>query len=231
MNKAKRPRAGKSQHPKVRKAEVRKKVRTETPSEKQQVEAASDKGKHRVKPGTSKAAAAQRKVLFIEAYVSNGGNGTQAAITAGFNRRSAYARASELVRDREVSAEIERRRAEAREAAGLNTEKVWRNVAQTILFDPRKLFKDGALLPVHELDDDTAAALSGFDSNLMPKWGDKGQAREQAMKHLGMFEEDNAQQNPLDGISNDEIRVMMAALNALPPAPIAKAGTVPEPKL
>lgn len=40
--------------------------------------------KPRVKAGTSAQAAAERRERFVEAYITNGGNGKQAAITAGF---------------------------------------------------------------------------------------------------------------------------------------------------
>lgn len=65
----------------------------------------------RVKAGTSRAEAAKRRALFVQAYIANGGNGTQAAITAGYSRKGADVRAAELVRDRRVSEAIQRARA------------------------------------------------------------------------------------------------------------------------
>lgn len=169
----------------------------------------------KVKAGTSKEAAEQRKLLFIESFISNGGNATQAAITAGFSAKSAGQQASRLLKDANVAEEIERRRIELREKVELTTEKVLRNLAQTIMLDPRKLFRpDGSLVPIHELDYDTAQALSGFEVVEMAggmkvggegavrhvpmftkkvKWLDKNSAREQAMKHLGLYEKDNKQ--------------------------------------
>lgn len=47
--------------------------------------------------------------LFAQAYVDNGGNGTQAAITAGYSEDYADRRGSENVRKSEVMAEIRRR--------------------------------------------------------------------------------------------------------------------------
>ena len=96
----------------------------------------------------------------------------------------------------------------------LTTESVLRSLAQAVHFDPRKLYDEhGNLKPITELDDDTAMALSGVEvmeefagrgekRELMGytkkvKWLDKNAARDQAMKHLGMFREDNNQHNPL----------------------------------
>ena len=46
--------------------------------------------------------------LFAQAYVDNGGNGTQAAIKAGYNENHAAERASENIRKSNIKAEIER---------------------------------------------------------------------------------------------------------------------------
>jgi phage terminase small subunit len=61
------------------------------------------------KLGTSKAAAEARRHAFVEAYISNGGNATSAAISAGFPIRSAGQRGHELVKDREIQALLKQR--------------------------------------------------------------------------------------------------------------------------
>ena len=72
--------------------------------------------------------------------------------------------------------------------------------ARVIRFDPRKLVdKNGNLKKLEELDDATALALHSvdFDGNVISKVRvDKTAAREQVMKHLGLFEKDNRQQPP-----------------------------------
>lgn len=174
------------------------------------------KGQHpKVKAGTSKESAEQRKALFIEAFIANGGNATQAAIKAGFSAKSAKQQGSRLLTDANLLAAIERRRKELREKVELTTEKVLRNLAQAIMFDPRKMFNaDGSLKRMQDLDDDTAQALAGFEVVEMAggmkidgeggvqhipmytkkvKWLDKNSAREQAMKHFGLYEQDNDQ--------------------------------------
>lgn len=47
--------------------------------------------------------------LFLEAYVSNGGNGAQAALAAGYSPRCAYVQASENLRKPYLAEAIERR--------------------------------------------------------------------------------------------------------------------------
>lgn len=78
------------------------------------------------------------------------------------------------------------------------------------LFDPRKLYDaDGKPKKIHELDDETASVLAsveetsafgGKDNSVMTRkirlW-DKGAAIERGMRHLGLFEKDNRQRDPV----------------------------------
>lgn len=51
--------------------------------------------------------------LFIEAYISNGFNATQAAITAGYSEKTAYSQGSRLLKNVEVKNAIQQRMKEA----------------------------------------------------------------------------------------------------------------------
>ena len=110
----------------------------------------------------------------------------------------------------EVLAQIEQRQAELRKKFELTTESVLNNLRQTLHFDPRKLYDEhGNLKPVHELDDDTAMALTGLEQieefsgrgtarvhvgmTKKVKWVDKNVARDQANKILGNYQKDNEQ--------------------------------------
>lgn len=68
--------------------------------------------KKRVKAGTSKTAAAERRALFVEAYLTNSGNATQAAIIAGYSEKSARRIGTRLSTDAHIRTELDRRRAE-----------------------------------------------------------------------------------------------------------------------
>lgn len=160
--------------------------------------------------GQTKESAAQRIALFIEAYLSNGGNATQAAITAGYSAKTAAQQASRLLRNVQVRTALDARRGTVMESAKLTTEAVLNQLRQTLFFDPRKLVReDGSPKSLHELDDDTAQALTGLEieeiydgtgkdrvyvGNLKKfKWLDKNVARDQANKILGAYEKDNLQ--------------------------------------
>jgi phage terminase small subunit len=164
----------------------------------------------RVKAGTSKAAAAERRKAFAREYIRNGRNGTQAAITAGFAPNSADVQAAQLLTDPRVRALIDEMTASAAQISGLSLERTLQEVARLAYADPRRMFRpDGTLIPVHEMDDDVAATVASIEHETkvtndedgvgtiarvakLKTW-DKNAALEKAMKHLGAYEKDNAQ--------------------------------------
>lgn len=121
-----------------------------------------------------------------------------------------YSKASLLLKRDKIRARIEELRGQAAMASGLTVEKVLRSLHCALEFDPRKLYRDdGTLKSVHELDDDTAAVLAAIEvveakagdedaSNYTKKikWLDKNTARDQAMKHFGLYKRDNEQRAP-----------------------------------
>ena len=88
--------------------------------------------------------------------------------------------------------------------------------------DIRRLFDaEGRLKPAHDWDDDVAAAVASIETRELfgegpdgkrqiglvhkIKLWDKSAALERLMRHLGMFEKDNAQHRPLSALSDDEL--------------------------
>lgn len=169
---------------------------------------ATNPKKKTVKAGTSQGSAEQRRKLFIEAYIANGGNGTEAAIAAGFSKKTAASQASRLLKDVKMQEEIADRAEKVAKKYELTTELVIRSLCQDLNFDPARLYnEDGTLKSITELDEDTRMSLTAAEfeqigSQDAPsfvrkvKWANKKDAREQAMKHLGMFEKDNDQSKP-----------------------------------
>lgn len=181
----------------------------------------------KVKAGNTQEDAANRRKLFIEAYLTNGGNASQAAIAAGYSPHTAGVTGSRLLKHVEVLAQLQQRRNALLSKLELTTESVLKSLAQAVHFDPRKLYDaSGGLKPIHDLDEDTAMALSGFEVTeekdrgkvvgftKKVKWLDKNAAREQAMKHLGLYEQDNKQRNPLENLPRDVIQAIVDKLGA-----------------
>lgn len=103
-----------------------------------------------------------------------------------------------------VAARIKELQAMAEQEAVFSARDVLLELKKLVHFDPRKMFdEDGKPIPIHKLDDDTAAAVSGLD--LMEQYeivdgekvfigyvkkyklADKHKAVETAMKHLGLL--------------------------------------------
>jgi phage terminase small subunit len=171
------------------------------------------------KAGTSKEAAAARKAKFIEAYIANGENATDAALQAGYAASSARERGYELVKDREVIAALKKRREALARKFELRTEDVLRELARIVHADPRKAFDEqGNLLPVNQWPDEVAAMIASVECDEIKGEGgvilgmtkkikiwDKNSAIDKAMKHLGQYEKDNAQKTAFSEMSEDAL--------------------------
>ncbi len=187
--------------------------------------------KKRVKAGNTQEDAEHRRKLFVEAYLTNGGNASQAAVAAGFSQKTAGAAGSRLLKHVDVVLTLQQRRKVVIEKMELTTERTLREIARLAYCDPRKFFYDnGAPKPIHELDDDCAAALAGMEVTeefegsgqdrvfkgftKKYKLADKNAALEKAMKHLGQYEQDNKQRSPFDGIPRDTLKLIAERLGA-----------------
>ena len=164
----------------------------------------------RVKAGTSKSAAADRRAKFVIAYVGNGGNASQAAITAGYTAKSSRTTGARMIADANIKGQISAYRSQVLEKAAekvqLTAEEVMASLARDLRFDPAKLLnEDGSLKSVHEMDEDTRLALRSMEVDEIKadrlvighttkvKFPEKTSAREQGMKHFGLYREDNKQ--------------------------------------
>jgi len=98
--------------------------------------------------------------------------------------------------------------------SGISVDGTLRELRRLVYSDPRNFFDEhGNLLEIKELSDDAAACLAsvevveefagkGADRQHVGyvkkvKFWDKNSAIEKAMKHLGLFERDNAQLTPV----------------------------------
>jgi phage terminase small subunit len=171
----------------------------------------------KVKAGTGKEAAADRKARFVEAYIANGGNASKAALAAGYSPATAGQQGSRLLKDVEIAQAVAARSKKVADRYELSTEMVVKSIVQEITFDPARLYgADGQLLSIPDLPEDVRMALASveFEQHGSPeapvfvrkvKWAARQGAREQAMKHLGMFEADN-KQRLLEGVSRDVLK-------------------------
>jgi len=135
---------------------------------------------------------------FVQEYLKDG-NATQAAIRAGYKNGNI---GRQLITINNVSEAIEKRQKELQEKSGITQERVLRELALVAFLDPRKFFdKNGKMKKIHELDEDQAKALDGWDVDTTKngtrsvtvtkiKMVDKLGALNTIAKILGMFRED-----------------------------------------
>lgn len=96
--------------------------------------------------------------LFVASYE---GNATAAAKAAGYSARTADRQGSRLLKNAEVSAAIATKLERRVAKLELTAERIDAERARCALYDPRKVYgPDGRLLKLHELDEDTARAIS-----------------------------------------------------------------------
>ena len=123
-----------------------------------------------------------KQAAFVTEYLLCG-NATKAALAAGYSQKTAHAIGAENLKKPAIAAiigqktsEIAARQDERLAAMELTVERVRRETARIAFFDPRKMFApDGRPLAITELDDDTAAVITGLD--VLEEYEGSGQDR------------------------------------------------------
>ena len=145
-----------------------------------------------------------KQEAFINEYLIDK-NATQAAIRAGYSVKTARQMGDENLSKPYIASEIESRLATLAEKAGLSAELVLASLARELRFDPADLYDEwGNIKPIHEIPEDARKCLVGMETAQVGspeapvmvqkvKWINAANARDQAMKHLGLYEKDNAQ--------------------------------------
>jgi phage terminase small subunit len=175
--------------------------------------AISRKSAGKATKSTAKAALTPKQEQFVAEYLIDL-NGTQAAIRAGYSQKTANEQAARLLANVSVAQLIAVRRKEHQANTGITAERVLKEVAGLAFFDVRKLVNaDGSPKRITDLDDETARAIQGIDLQMVKdgendfalvrkyKVADKNAALEKLMKHLGLFEKDNSQNNPAEAMA------------------------------
>lgn len=106
-----------------------------------------------------------KQKLFADEYLIDL-NASAAYKRAGYIGKGATAdvQGSKLLRNPKVAEYISARQKSLQEKMHITQERVLAEYAKLAFLDPRKFFKpNGDLIPITELDDSTAAALSGMD--------------------------------------------------------------------
>lgn len=142
---------------------------------------------------------------FVDEYLIDL-NATKAAERAGYSPKTAYSQAHDLLKKPEIQTAIDEGVKARAERTQITQDVVVRELARIGLSDIRKLMTPGGnLADIHDIDDDTARAVSSVEVVVKPTGGededgnravehvhkiklwDKNSALEKLGKHLGMF--------------------------------------------
>lgn len=146
-----------------------------------------------------------KQQLFVNEYLVDL-NATQAAIRAGYSEKTAGQIGEQNLKKLEIANEIEKRMKDREKRTEITQDMVLKELARLAFFDIRKIYdSNGNLIPIKELDDDTAAAIIGVDVSEVKvnrdsdkaeieytkkiKIADKRASLVDVGKHLGMFVE------------------------------------------
>ena len=144
-----------------------------------------------------------KQILFCQEYLIDL-NATQAAIRAGYSVKTAGQQGFDLLKNPEIQSRITKNMKKREERTEITQDRVLKELGRLAFLDIRKAFDDnGNLLPIKDMDDETAAAISGLevvragegftDITSKIRLIDKKGSLELVARHLGMFEKDNKQ--------------------------------------
>lgn len=153
------------------------------------------------------------------------GNGTQAAIRAGYAPKGAAVQAARLSRKAKVKQELTRLRDAIANEIGATAERTIKQMARLAYGDVRRLCNgDGSFKLPHQWDDDGAAVVSsvemdvrvvgtGKDREVIPfvkrvRMADRNAATANLARHQGLFSKDTL------NLTLDPIRKLMERVNA-----------------
>ena len=177
-----------------------------------------------------------KQLRFVKEYMVDL-NGKQAAIRAGYSPRSAEMHSSRLLSYDKVRAAVVKENARVDRKLEISAERTLLETSRLSSSNLKKLYdENGNLKPIHELEDDIAACISGIevvttyrkdtDGNMIPEYTkkyklwDKNSALERMHRHFNLSpdrkEHTGAGGQPLFPVSTGDERARrgLAMINA-----------------
>jgi phage terminase small subunit len=159
-----------------------------------------------------------KQARFVKEYLIDL-NATQAAIRAGYSKKTAVVQGSRLLSYAKIKDAVRQGQKRLSEKLEITQEKILSEYAKIAFFDPLTLFDEqGHLLDIKDVPKNSRAAIGSLDHSTQTnrksddeteyelikkiKLWDKTKALEALSKHLGLFEKDNIQKNQLFDVIN-----------------------------
>lgn len=154
------------------------------------------------KSATQQGVLNDKQIRFIDEYLIDF-NATQAAIRAGYSKKTAGSQAFDLLKKPEIQQAIKAKQKESAHKLGITRERIIQECARIAFSDIRKVIDiHSGIKSLQELDDHTAAAIASVEIEALYagrgeervqigttqklKFWDKNSALEKLLKHLGM---------------------------------------------
>jgi phage terminase small subunit len=178
-----------------------------------------------------------KQLRFVQEYLIDL-NASQAAIRAGYSARTAGSQAHDLLKKPEIQQAISEARIRTSQRLELTRDMVIEQYRRIGFSDVRKFFdENGQLKPITKLDDETAAALQGFEVELRQldgadappvpvlkvKWADRKTALDSLMRAQGW---NSAEQHEITGKNGKPIEHAVRVV-LVPPKQTAQVDTRP----
>lgn len=134
--------------------------------------------------------------LFCREYIANNMNGTKAAISAGYSKKTAREQATRLLSKVHIRQKVDALKAERCKEVDVTAQRIIEELAKMAFANVANIYDDqGRLLPIHEMPEDVAACLQevteGVDKegNVQRKYkmADKKATLELLGRYLGMW--------------------------------------------
>ena len=140
-----------------------------------------------------------KQATFVDEYLKDL-NATQAAIRAGYSKKTAEWIGPQLLTKNHVAEAVASRMRAREKRTEITQDRVLQEYARLAFIDPAKLFDEsGRPLPIQQMDEDTRRAIIGVDvatvgndqmgigEVLKLRLADKRAALDSVARHLGMF--------------------------------------------
>lgn len=179
-----------------------------------------------------------KQQAFVNEYMIDF-NGTQAAIRAGFNPKSARTTASDMLAKPNIAAAVARARAKQDRRTGITADRVLQELARLAFVDARRLIDNdtGEIKP--GASDDDSAAISSVKVKIIPtedgniierevKMHDKIKALDLLSKHLGITDAQRNATSSTGDSASGVIQIPVVADMSAPPTEPAEANKTRE---
>ena len=167
---------------------------------------------------------------FCEEYVTDF-NATQAAIRAGYSKKTSRSQAQRLLTKVDIQNYVAKLQEDIRERNKITIDECISILADIARFDIAELYdKDGALKPIHEIPKRARTAISSLESEQLTEYIDgqkipagilkkvrtmnKDSAVDKLIKYFGGYEKDNNQKRPLIDLSQLTPEILLQIWNA-----------------